>query len=222
MTEHFIMLALNPESGRYMVLGNYLSYGITGALLMDLSLAGKISLGGHKIIAGNELSLTGIKPYDRIINRLSEAGGEKKLKRYLQKLSRRSALYRKEMQKYFVKKGILREERKRFIGIPYRLHYPARTDQRNMLIGRYRDIILDDKVPQDHELMMMGLMYACKMHKVMSGIGPERRKIRKKLVEINKDNIFASDINKAILEMQAAITAGMAAANIGAASGSSN
>lgn len=40
--------------------------------------------------------------------------------------------------------------------------------------------------------------------------GPERRKIRKRLVEIIKDNEFASGINKAIMEIQAAITASIA------------
>ncbi|MFO7756680.1 MAG: GPP34 family phosphoprotein [Bacteroidales bacterium] len=223
VTEHFISLALNPKSGRYLVLGNFLRYGVIGAILMDLSLANKISLEGHKIKAGNDISTTGIKPYDRIIEIISESGREKNLKKWLQKLNRRSGSYRREIQKYFVREGILREEKKKFIGIPYRLHYPARPGFRKNLISRYKEIILYNKKPEDYEIMLLGLMYACKMHKVLSGGGPERRKIRKKLVEINKENIFASDINKAIMEMQAAITASIAAtAAVSAATASSN
>jgi len=115
------------------------------------------------------------------------------------------------MQKYFVKKGILKEEKRRFIGIPYRLHYVARPGFRRNIIDRYKEVILYNKQPEEHEIMVLGLMYACKMHKVISKGGPERRKIRKKIVEIIKDNAFATEINKTIMEMQAAITASIAA-----------
>ena len=58
--------------------------------------------------------------------------------------------------------------------------------------------------------MVLGLMYACKMHKVLARGGPERRKIRKRLVKIIRDNEFASGIKKVIMEMHSAITAGVA------------
>jgi hypothetical protein len=115
------------------------------------------------------------------------------------------------MQKYFVKSGILKEEKKRFLFIPYRLHYVATPGVRKNLILRYKDIILYKKQPEEHEIMLMGLMYACRMHRILTKGGPERRKIRKRLVEIVKDNEFASGINKAIIEMQAAIAGAIAA-----------
>ena len=210
VTEHFISLSLNPDSGRYLILGNYLTYGIVGAILMDLSLAGKISIEDHQVIAGKDISLTGIPAYDRMIRSISESGKLRTIKIWVRRLGNRSAWYRKEMQKYFVKKGILKEEKRRFIGIPYRL-YVAMPGFRRNIIDRYKEVILYNKQPEEHEIMVLGLMYACKMHKVISKGGPERRKIRKKIVEIIKDNAFATEINKTIMEMQAAITASIAA-----------
>ncbi|MEE4215176.1 MAG: GPP34 family phosphoprotein [Bacteroidales bacterium] len=211
VTEQFISLSLNPESGRYLVLGNYLTYGIIGALLMDLSLAGKIIIEGNKVMIARDNSMTGIPACDRMLKSISESGKERKIQVWVRRLGSRSAWYRKEMQKYFVKSGILKEEKKRFLFIPYRLHYVATPGVRKNLILRYKDIILYKKQPEEHEIMLMGLMYACRMHRILTKGGPERRKIRKRLVEIVKDNEFASGINKAIIEMQAAIAGAIAA-----------
>lgn len=210
VTEHFISLSLSPDTGRYQVLGNYLTYGIVGALLMDLSLGGRIALEDHMLIAGKDMSPTGVHASDRMLKTLAESGRKRNIKTWVRRLGNRSAWYRKEMQKYFVKEGLLKVENKRFIGIPYQLHYVAKPGFRKNLIIRYKDIILYKKIPDEAELMVLGLMFACKMHKLLSNVGPERRKIRKRLLEISKDNPYASDINRTILEMQAAITAGIA------------
>ncbi len=211
VTEDFICLALNPESGRYMVLGNYLTYGVVGAVLMDLSLSGKIVLEGHNIIPGRDVSLTGIPAYDRMMNNIIGSGKVRTLTKWIRKQGNKSAWYRKELQKYFVRQGILKVERKRFLGISYSLHYPARPGLRKNLINRYKEIIMYNRSPEEHEIMVLGLIFACKMHRLLSVGGPERRDMRKKLVEIIRDNKYASDINKAILETQSAITASIAA-----------
>ncbi|MDT8400386.1 MAG: GPP34 family phosphoprotein [Bacteroidales bacterium] len=211
VTEHFIILSLNPGTGRYKVLGNYLTYGIVGAMLMDLSLEERISIAEHKLLAGKDMSPTGNSASERMLKTISQSGRQRNIKTWVRRLGNKSAWYRKEMQKYFVKEGILKVENKRFIGIPYKLHYVAKPGFRKNLIIRYKDIILFKKIPDESELMVLGLMFACKMHKVLSNVGPERRKIRIRLLELTKDNPFASDINKAIIEIQAAITASIAA-----------
>ncbi|MEA1885775.1 MAG: GPP34 family phosphoprotein [Bacteroidota bacterium] len=211
VTEQFISLSLNPSTGRYLVLGNYLTYGIVGAIMMDLALAGKIALEDHVIIEGKDTSSTGIPAHDRMMRTISGSTKRRNVKKWVRKLGNRSAWYRKELQKYFVKKGILRVQHKRFIGIPYKLHYVATPGLRKNLINRYKEIILYNKKPEDHEIMVLGLMYACKMHKIIAKGGAERRKVRKNLIEIIKDNAFAADINKVIMEIQVAITASVAA-----------
>jgi len=211
VTEHFISLSLNPDTGRYLILGNYLTYGLVGAILMDLSLAGRISIDNHIVIAGKDLSPTGNHASDRMLKTIAESGRQRNIKTWVRRLGNKSPWYRKEMQKYFVRNGILKVENRRFIGIPYKLHYIARPGLGKNLTNRYKEIILYNKTPEEHEMMVLGLLYACKMHKVISKGGPERRNVRKKLVEIIRDNPFASDISKAIMEIQAAITASIAA-----------
>ncbi len=211
VTEQFISLSLNPDTGRYLVLGNYLTYGLVGAILMDLSLERKISIEDHIIIAAKDSSPTGNTASDRMFKTIAESSRQRNIKIWVRRLGNKSARYRKEMQKYFVRNGILKVENKRFIGISYKLHYIARPGFRINLINRYKEIILYNKIPEEHEMMVLGLIYACKMHKVISKGGPERRNVRKKLVEIIRSNAFATDISKAIMEIQTEITASIAA-----------
>jgi len=206
VTEHFISLSLNPATGRYLVPGNFFSYGIAGAMLMDLALAGKTGIKDHKLTLTKDTSPTGIVPYDRMIRKIASSGRKKTVKKWLQLFNRRSPLLRREMQKHLVAEGILRTEKKKFIWIPYKLNYLRKAELKNELITRYRDIILHDKPPADHEIMMMGLLYACKMHKIISGPGPERRQIRKKLVAINNNDALSSLTGRSVIEMQEAIT----------------
>ncbi len=217
VTENFFVLALNAETGYYRVNGNYLSYGVLGAMLMDLALAERIELDG-KDIKTREGSFTGLAVYDKMLDTIRSSKKSRSIRYWLRKFAFKASWYRKEMQKILVDNGTLRMERKRFIGIPYSLYFPANMPATERLILRIKDIVLYNKHPEEHELMFLGLAYACRMHRSMSKDIIERKKIRKALVKYIKENPLASDINKTILEMQAAITASVSAAVIASSS----
>lgn len=221
VSEQFICLSLKPETGRYMVLGNYLSFGVLGAIMMDLILSEHLIIRDHVLSLGKNTGMTGNPAHDKILSKILESKKQRSVKRWLKTFGPRAAWYRKKIQRYFVANGILKVERKRFIGIPYLLHYVSAAGRHQKLVNKYKDIILNNEKPEESELMVMGLIYACKMHRALSDNGPERRKIRKALVKIIKENPLASDINKAIIEMQAAITASIAAVSAASTAGTS-
>ena len=72
--------------------------------------------------------------------------------------------------------------------------------------------------PNEQELMLLGLIRACRMHRSLAKTSDERRRIRKSLVKYMKENPYASDISRTISEMQAAITASISAAVIASSS----
>ena len=222
VSRQFIILSLNPDTGRYMVLGNYLTYGIIGSMFMDMALEERITIYNSKMNAASSTEPAGLITHDRILEKLRATSKTRTVKRWLQSFGSRSAWYRKELQKHFVDNGILKEMRRRFIGIPYKLYFPAVRGERQKLIRRYKDILLFGKKPDETELMVLGLIYACRMHRILADKGPDRRKIRKAVVKQIKDNPVASEINKAIIEMQMAITASIAAASAASAASSAS
>ncbi len=213
VSEYFFVLALNAETGYYRVNGNYLTYGVLGAMLMDLALSGKIDLDGKEIRI-KEGSITGLAVYDKMLEAIQSSKKQRNIRYWLRKFAFRSTWYRKEMQKILVANGILKQERKRFLGIPYSIYFPANQSATDRLIFRMKDIILYNKEPEEHELMFLGLAYACRMHRSMAKEAYERKKVRKALVKYIKENPLASGVSKTIMEMQAAITASVSAAVI--------
>ena len=220
VSEYFLSLALNPVTGYFRVTGNYLSYGILGALLMDLALNGNIELDGKILKVRQGSGITGLEVYDRAIEAFKASSKDRSIRYWLRKLSYRSVWYRKELVKLHTKNGILREERKRFLGIPYHLRYPADRVKAKKLAIRFKEIVIYNRQPDEAELMFIGLLYACKMHRVIADVSAERKKMRKALVKYIRDNPVASGVNKSIMEMQAAITASIAAAVIASSSAS--
>lgn len=220
VSEYFLSLALNPNTGYFRVTGNYFTYGIIGALLMDLALNGNIELDGKMLKVKQGTGLTGMEVYDRALETFKASSKERSIRYWLRKLSYRSVWYRKELVKLHTKNRVLREERKRFLGIPYYLRYPADRVKTKKLAIRFKEIVIYNRQPDEAELMFIGLLYACKMHRVIADVSSERKKVRKALVKYIRENPAASGVSKTISEMQAAITASIAAAVIASSSAS--
>lgn len=211
VSENFIILALNPQSGNYMLMGNYLNYGFLGAVMMDLALGGRVVLDGNRMSADAAKGITGMEVHDRMYNLMLKSGSSRRITSWIRRLGMNSGWYLREMRNSLVNNGVLRREQKRFLLIPYSLHYMNEPDRRIKLIYRLKEIILYKKSPTAEEAMLLGLIHACKLHKALSDEREERRNIRKGLVRFMKDSPVASGISQAIREIQMAISASIAA-----------
>lgn len=213
VTEDFFILALNPNNGYFRVSGAYLTYGILGSIFMDLALADAIELSGKDVIVkGNMYS--GDPAFDKILETMRSSSRVRSLRTWLKRFSGRAYNFRKELQKTLVTNGILRQERKRFLLIPYSLYYPVDPNRTSKLTKKLSDIILNNKSANEQELMILGLIFACRMHRNLADTVDERRRIRKALIKYIKENPYAEGVSKTIKEMQAAITASIGAAVI--------
>lgn len=213
VTEDFFTLAINPKNGYYRVSGNYLTYGILGAILMDLALAGAIELDGKNVIVKGR-HISGIPAFDKVLDLLVSSSRVRSIRAWLRRLSVKAFSYRKEMQKTLVSNGVLKRERKRFLLIPYSLYFPTDPIRVSKLTLRLKEILLYNKEPLEHEVMFLGLVFACRMHRNLANSSHERQIIRKALKKYFTDNPYASGVSQSIMEMQAAITASVSAAII--------
>ncbi|MEZ5001067.1 MAG: GPP34 family phosphoprotein [Bacteroidales bacterium] len=221
VSENFIILALNPRSGNYMIYGNYLNYGFLGAVLMDLALAGRIRIGDGRMSAIEEKGITGIHVHDRMYERLLKSSRPMKISYWIRRLAFNSGWYVREMRNMLVNNGVLRQERKRFLLIPYKLHYVSDLNRRKKLVLRLKEILLYNKPPDDDEGMLLGIIYASKLHKALSDESDERRKIRRALVKFMKEGHLAAGSDSVMREIQMAISSSIAASVV-ASSGASH
>jgi len=209
--EKFLILAHHPDKGRFIVNGTYLSFGVAGALLLEMSLENMISIQNNRLIYRSNGASN-----DELITELSaeirQSEKARKIGTWLNKFARRSGKYRRTILQQLSDKNILRIESKKFLGlIPYKLSYFTNHSSRTELIHAARNCVLNNENLSNEIIVLLGLIEACRMHKILSADREELKKIRKNLKEIIKSSPMAGVVAKTIKEVEAAVIASIIA-----------
>ena len=192
-----------------MIYGNPLGYGLLGAIFMDLMVAGYLGIDDGKIVAGKENGVVSSEVMEKIRQKVVDNSKGLKVTSWMKKLGLYSNRYLKEVRSEMISAGLIRVERKKVLFIPWSLWYPANPGYRKKLIFRVNEILLSGKVAEKDEAMLLGLIYATKLHKALSNEREKRKKLRKALVRYMKDSPVASGTDQVLREIQTAIAAGI-------------
>jgi len=87
---------------------------------------------------------------------------------------------------------------------------------RNSLIRQLRECILFHKELNNENSVLLGLVEACRMHKILSSDREELKTIRKELKAIIKESPIAETVGETIKQVQIAIISSVAAASVAA------
>jgi len=212
--EKFLLIAQHPVKGRFIVSDTEISYGIVGAFLLDMSLDNRIGIEEKRLILKN------VKRDDNpIISEISTIIGKsekhRKIKYWIDRLTRKSNIYKRSLQDGLERKGLVRIEHHKFLGlIPYRKCYIIDSKMRDSLIRLLRECILFHKELNNENTVLLGLIEACRMHKILSSDREELKTIRKELKAIIKESPIAETVGETIKQVQIAIISSVAAATI--------
>lgn len=214
--EKFLLVAQHPLKGRFTVSDTEISYGIIGAFLLDMSLDNRIGIEDKRLILKNNKRADN-QVISEIITIISSSGKQRKIKFWIDKLARRSNIYRRTVQDGLERKGLIHIEHHKFLGlIPYRKCYLADSKMRDSLIRQLRECILFRKELNNENTVLLGLIEACRMYKTLSSDREELKTIRKELKAIIKESPIAETVGETIKQVQIAIISSVAAATIAA------
>lgn len=208
---NFLLLAHHPEKGRFLISGFQLNYGIIGAVLLEMSLDEQIKIENNRLIlSDNATSKAPI--YAEIIFELRQAKRVKRVKYWVTRLAKKARKYKWIILEALEQNGIVKIEHKKFLGlIPYRLSYLLENELRDQLIEEVKDSILSEAEPDEEIVPLLGLVEACKMHRMITRNRQELKQIKKALKEILKNSPIASSVDQTIKQVQAAIITSVAA-----------
>jgi len=210
IAEKFLLMAHHPTKGRFLISGIMINYGLIGALLLELSAKGKISIRDKRVVLKSRRDENAI--LSEIISTIGQATKPKKMKYWISKLSRKSNRFRKEILQNLERKKLVRIKHKKFLGlIPYRLYYLTETKTRDKIIGELKNVIFHPKELSAEEGALLGLIEACKMYRIMTTYREELKVVKQKLKALIKDMPLAEAVDETIRLVQAAIVAGIAA-----------
>ncbi len=209
-TEKFLLIAQHPTKGKFIISDTHINYGISGSLLIEMSLDNRIIIEENKLILKSHKSSK-----DPIVSEISaiikNSKKPRKIKYWVSKLENKSRKYKWIFLNKLEKDRLMRIEKKKFLGLfSYRRCYLIERKTRDDMIKQLKDGVLYKKELSSENIVLLGLIQATGMHKIFTSDKRELKSIKKKLKAILKDAPIAGAVDKTLKEMQAAIIGAMA------------
>lgn len=212
LAEELALLAYDDETGKP-GMNVYLPYGLGGALLAELALAGKATLDANRVRVADESS-TGDELLDDAARRIAAHPGRKP-RWYVEQL-RKGA--REAVVRRLVAAGVLREESGRtFLVFPTTV-YPASDPRPEQEVRQRLDAAVTAGAEPDQRTVALAvLVHACQLdRRVFTSVSG--RELRDRLNQLTEGDWAGRATGQAIQAVRAATLAAVAAG--GAASGS--
>lgn len=220
--EKFLLLAQHPHKGRLLISDIHIQYGIVGALLLDLSIGNKITIKGDKLLVHNIDEISDPMLIE-IITAINQSPKPRRIRFWVNKFSRKSKKFKSLIFDEMERKRLIRVEYKKFLGIfPYKKTFLLDARKRLDLTKKLHNTILHERKLDEENLGILGLVEACKMHKIIASDRQELKDLRKNLKLFLKDSPIAKVVDNTIKQVQAAILGAIIAASTVATTSGSN
>lgn len=214
--ESFMLMAQHPEKGRFVISDIQLQYGLIGAILLDLSINGSIRIENNVIIPVVKAEGTN-KINDEVLQTIIDSPKHRKINAWISRLTRKSRSIKWETLGNLELRNFFRIEHHKFLGIiPYRKCYLINKYARQELLTQLRNIILFQKEASSENLVLLGLIEACQMHKQLAGDKQELKVIKEKMKQIIKESPIAAGVSETIKQVQVAVTTAVISSTIAA------
>ncbi|MEJ3656000.1 GPP34 family phosphoprotein [Actinomycetes bacterium KLBMP 9759] len=218
VAEDLVLLLFDPATGRPIVDGTSLDRAIGGALLLDLSLSGRVTAdaeGAKARLTVVDPSPTGSDVLDAALGTLE--GGPVRAQRAVERLASRT---RVPVLERLVERGVLERRSERRLGLFPTTAWPAIDPApRAALRGRLCDVLLKGGRPDEHLACLVSLLHAVKAeHEIVDG---PRRAIRARAAEITSGEWAGTAVRKAVQSVQAGVAIAVSVAVSASAASSS-
>jgi hypothetical protein len=203
--EKFLLIGHHPEKGRFLISGFQLEYGVIGAILLDMTLENMIITENERLIVKKGV-MSNDQVHSEISSLIVNARKPQKIRYWITRLARRSGKYKWLILNELTSKRVIRIENKKFLGIiPYRKSYLMESYTRMNLIQELKSSTLYHKDLNNETVVILGMIEACKMHRIITSDKDELKILRKELKEVIKESPIAGTVNETIKQVQAAI-----------------
>lgn len=214
LPEELVLVAVDAERRRACPAGrDTLSYGLAGAVVTELLLQGAVHVTerGLLTVAGRP---TGDELLDDVLLGIRASRRPRPVTSWVRALAGRSANLHRRLGRRLVRAGVLREERRRVLGVlPVPRHAVADEAVLAGLRRRLRAGLLGHGALDSRTASLIGLVGACGL---VDGLvaRDERRTARRRAATIGGEDPASAAVSAAIRDARAAVAAGVAAAAV--------
>ena len=206
LVDKFILLALDDDKGTFATEPFALTYGLAGAILLELSLKGYINIVDKRVVLRSHKRI-GDPFLDTYLVKLTESKKNKRLSYWIQTFGNKERSIKKEILDKLIRKGILNKREEKFLWVFNNDKFPTvNSKPENELRKRLFEILEHHSKPEVDELMLISLIDTCKLNRFV--YGKERtKKIKGRIRDVIKEAENSSLISDTIKEVQNTILA---------------
>jgi len=178
--EEVALLALDDKTGKPLILPlNALGYGLAGAIILDLSLAGRIDTDLRQLTVINPAP-TGDNLLDLWLGQFQAEREPKSVMFWLRKLALRQEEIHQAAVDRLIQRGILRREEQRLFWVFSVRRYPTIDGmQRIEVRTRLSQLILGNDLPTPRDAILLSLVHGCRLSEhLFAGLDLEGHKKR--------------------------------------------
>jgi hypothetical protein len=161
LPEELLLLMLDDESGRlHEGAAPSGDFALVGAILAELTLAGRISAGATTLTVTNPAP-TGDPLFDRVLAQLAAETRARETRHWIELLGADAEAYREALFGRLVQKGVLRREEGRFLWVFPERRYPAVSGREEREVkARLLGVLFHDDTPGHRDALLIGLCRA--------------------------------------------------------------
>jgi hypothetical protein len=196
--EEILLLALDDRTGLLRPLPDHaLRYALTGALLLELAIAGRIDtdLDGLYVI---DASPTDEPLLDDLLQRLNRSDVPRTTTDWLNQLAWDLQDLSGTLLDRLVEKGLLRMDDRRILWVFGARRYPLQDDQEiREVSSRLRDLITSDAIPDPDDAALIALVEACQLWDALF-TEDELMRLRPRIEALVKLDLIGREVVQAI------------------------
>lgn len=211
-TEEIVLLGLDDRSGAPLPLPvTAMAYGLAGAVLADLAVAGKIDTDDKRLIV-LDAKPTGDTLLDPWLALLAAEKSPHPVAHWLSVLADRQPEIEQPALARLITRGILKREDKKILWVIGLRRYPTVDGhERTEVRTRLAQLILGDDIPDPRDAILISLLSGCRLtDKIFTG--PEFAARERRLETLAKMDLVGREVAAATTEAIDALTGAMNAA----------
>jgi Golgi phosphoprotein 3 len=145
---------------------------------------------------------TGDDILDDVLKRVAEAGGDMSPAAVLERVSTNGEKYQEIALQRLLVKGILREEKGRFLWVFQTRRYPVIDDKEEREVrARLRQLLLSDEIPDPRDIVLICLIEACGLLGLV--LSPDEiAQTQTRVEQLGRLDLIGQAVTKAVTEIR--------------------
>ncbi|WP_433161101.1 GOLPH3/VPS74 family protein [Kribbella sp. CA-247076] len=223
IAEDLLLLLYDDESGKPIAGSPGLDYALAGAVLIELTLLGKLDVAGEgeQVKRGRLKVLDPSPTGDPVLDERLAYVADKPGKRPKDQLGRLSKKLRDQLLARLAERGVLEADENKVLGIFPVTRWPAKDARHEAEVRAALESVLKvGTTPNERTGALIALLSALNVVPKVVTDAVDKKALKQRAKEIAESDWAADAVKKAVAEMQAAVTTAIVVSSTAATAGS--